>query len=73
MNLCELNVILGYTILILSQRDTELEVVAHTLNPSYWESHVFNSNTGGVETGKDMAGWREESKIGKGKSSWDSV
>ena len=39
-------------------------VVAHTFNPSTLESRAFNSNTREVETGKDMAGQREEYQVG---------
>lgn len=49
------------------------EVVAHTFNPSSWELHIFNSNTGDVETGKDMVEWREQSKMRRGRSSCHSV
>ena len=47
--------------------------MAHTFNPSTWESHAFNLNTKEVETGRDMAGWRDKYKVGGDRSSWYSV
>ena len=35
-------------------------MAAHTFNPNTWESQAFNSSTEEVETGRDMAGQREE-------------
>ena len=43
-------------------------MVTHTFNPSNWEPHAFNPSTRKVETGRDLAGWREEYKAGGEKS-----
>ena len=48
-------------------------VVAHTFNPSTWESHAFNPSTTEEESRKDMAGWRDEYKAGGDRSSRHSV
>ena len=43
-------------------------MLAHTFSPSTWESFAFNPSTTEVETERDMAGWREEYKVGGDKS-----
>ena len=52
-----------------SQRETDPDGVAHTFNPSLWESQVFNLNTRKVETGRIMTRQREEYKTGENRSS----
>ena len=42
--------------------------MAHTFNPSTGKSHAFNSNTWEEETESDMAGHREEYKVGRDRS-----
>lgn len=42
--------------------------MAHTFNPTTWESHAFNPSTGKVETGRDSAEQREEYKVGRGQT-----
>ena len=44
-------------------------MVAHTFNPSTWESHAFNPSTRKVETGRDIAGWKEDYKVAGDRSS----
>ena len=61
-------VYLGYTILIQSKRETKTRCMVHTFNPSTWESHALNPSTRKVETGRDMAGRREEYKTGEDRS-----
>ena len=47
-DLCEFKATLDYTKPI--QKQIQI-VVAHTFNPSVWESHTFNPSTREVETG----------------------
>ena len=62
--LCEFNATLGYTKLIQSKIETE---------PSGGVAHNFNPSTREVEMGRDMAGQREEYKVGGDGSSTHSV
>ena len=63
---------LGYMKLISLKEKQSQAVVAHTFNPSIWESPAFNPSTKEVETGRDMAGQREEYKAGGDRSSSQS-
>ena len=63
MDLFEFKATLGYT-----ERWGQV-VLVHIFNPSNWKSHAFNLSTREVETGKDMAGQREEYKAEGDRSS----
>ena len=43
--------------------------MAHTFNPNTWKSQAFDPSIREMETGRDMAGWREEYKVGGDRSS----
>ena len=52
----------------LKEKQSQL-VVAHTFNLSIRKSQAFNPNIREVETGRNMAGQREEYKVGGDRSS----
>ena len=56
MDVCEFKATLGYIRLIQSQKEMALHqvVVAHTFNPSTWESHAFILA---------LRRWRQEERI----------
>ena len=70
-DLCEFKATLGY--MIQSKGKQSQALVTRTFNPNIWESHTFNPNSKEVEPGRDMARWREEYKVGRERSSLQSV
>ena len=57
----------------LKEKQNQVVVVAHTFNPSTWESDTFNPRTRKGEPGRVTAGWRGEYKAGGDRSSLHSV